>query len=363
VGNEGKSEKRYSFILAKELKRKGYPLHYVVRFGSPLHHEASGAGFSVFPLKFSHGIGVASKIRLYRALKQKNCCLVHFHDDRSLAAGSAAVSWAKIQLRIISRPVTFPLKNQAVFRRKYTKGVDAVLANSDKGRKDLEKVGIDARLIKEIPAGIDFSSYGRENHSDYLHQELLFAPDDYLVGIMADFSDDKKCAYMFRLVQHLKEHTTKIRVIILGKGPIRIQRGKRTDPTEDLAFFMGFEERMPQILQSLDVFVFSPYQESKKSLLLYAMASRLPVIVPRMEGIPEVVRHRKTGLLVSPRSARFLAEAIIRLYEGQEWASSLGQKARQTVYERFSVEAMADKVIDLYETLAQKKGIRLRRFA
>ncbi len=95
------------------------------------------------------------------------------------------------------------------------------------------------------------------------------------------------------------------------------------------------------------------------SSILDAMACRLPVIATNVGGIPEVVRHRETGLLVPPRRPSALAKAILRLYENRELASRLGQKGYQVVHQKFSAEAMADKIILLYEDLSLRKWIKL----
>ena len=128
---------------------------------------------------------------------------------------------------------------------------------------------------------------------------------------------------------------------------------------EDMVFFLGFREDVPQILNSLDMFVLSSYLEGMGSSLMDAMACRLPIVATRVGGIPEVVKHGQTGLLVSPRSPKSLAKAILKIYEDKELAQRLGQKGYEIVHRKFSAESMAMKAIELYEELAKKKGIRL----
>ena len=95
------------------------------------------------------------------------------------------------------------------------------------------------------------------------------------------------------------------------------------------------------------------------SSLLDAMASGLPIVATQTGGIPEVVIDGETGLLVPPRDPAALAEAILKLYHDRVLAGRLAERGFEVVNEKFSAEAMAWKVIDLYEQTAHRRGIRL----
>jgi len=77
---------------------------------------------------------------------------------------------------------------------------------------------------------------------------------------------------------------------------------------EDVVYFLGFREDVPRILASLDLFVLSSRMEGLGSSIMDAMASRLPVVATQAGGIPEVVIHRETGLLVPPQNPQAMAK-------------------------------------------------------
>ncbi|UCE40475.1 MAG: glycosyltransferase family 4 protein, partial [Candidatus Aminicenantes bacterium] len=289
--------------------------------------------------------------------------LVNFHDARSLAVGSAAASRAKVPIRVISRRAGFPLKKNVLSWLKYTKDIDAIMTISESVKNVFVESGFDAERIHVIPDGIDFTQYEDKASKDYLRQELSFAPDDFLVGIVVPLSDDKGHKYLIQVFQRLREHTSKIKVIIIGEGRLQLELNKQVKEIQeqDMVFFLGFHENNPQILNSLDVFVLSSGHDSLGSLIMDAMACRLPVVATRADGILELVTHQKTGLLVPPQRPKSLARAIIKLYEDRELAHRLGQRGYENVHQKFSAESMVLKAIDLYEELAKKKGIRLLR--
>ena len=361
AGKEWRRGQRQSFFLAKELKRNGYSFRYVVQPGSPLREKAVEAELPVLPMRISGEADVLAILRLALAMKRKRCRLVNFHDDHSVAVGSAAASMAKVPLRVISRRVDFPLKKNVFSRRKYTKDVDAIIAISEAVKNVLVEGGIDKKLIRVIPDGIDFSPYEDRSSKDYLCKEFSFSSDDFLVGIVAQLSDEKGHKYLIQASEHLRERIPKIKIVIVGEGPLRMEPDSMMKEIhgEDMVFFMGFRENIPQILKSLDVFVLSSEREGLGSILMDAMACRLPIVATRVGGVPELIQHRKTGLLVPPQRPKSLAKAILEIYENREMSRQLGLEGYGVVHQKYSAEAMAMKAIDLYEVLAKKKGVKL----
>src|SRR5262249_44803208 len=78
-------------------------------------------------------------------------------------------------------------------------------------------------------------------------------------------------------------------------------------------------------LQTADVFVAPSLYESFGLVFLEAMRWGTPVVGTRTGGIPEIVDHLKTGLLVGPQAPGDLADAIIRLLKEPAWGRALGE--------------------------------------
>jgi glycosyltransferase involved in cell wall biosynthesis len=363
AGKEWRGGQRQALFLVKVLQREGYPVHFVVQPESPLHKKASEAGVRVLPLRMKSEFDLGAIFRLSREMKRRQCRLAHFHDAHGVAIGAAAARRAQVPLRFISRRVDFPLKKSAFSHRKYTRDIDAIIAISEGVRNVLLDSGIPSSLVHVIPSGIDFSPFEEVTPRDFLRKEFSFAPDDFLVGIVAALEDHKGHTYLIQASKILREQAPKIKIIVVGTGSLSfvLDQQVRELGVEDIVFFLGFREDVPRILASLDLFVLSSHLEGLGSSLLDAMASRLPVVATQVGGIPEVVIHEETGLLVPPRNPEALAKDILMLYRDRELAARLGQNGYEVVHKKFSAEAMAAKIIDLYERLALRKGIRLAK--
>ena len=112
-------------------------------------------------------------------------------------------------------------------------------------------------------------------------------------------------------------------------------------------------------LQSADVFVAPSLYESFGLVFLEAMRWGTPVVGTRAGGIPEIIKDRESGLLVSPGNHAELAEAISSLIKDPEMRRRLGESGRRRVEEEFSATTMASRTSDFY--LAVVKSYARRR--
>ena len=100
-------------------------------------------------------------------------------------------------------------------------------------------------------------------------------------------------------------------------------------------------------LRRAAMLVYITHAEGLGSGALMAMSAGVPVIASNLGGLPEVVRHRETGLLVE-NDAAAIAAAIRELLDRPDLARSLAAEARRTVLERFTVEQMVRGTMEVY---------------
>ncbi len=108
--------------------------------------------------------------------------------------------------------------------------------------------------------------------------------------------------------------------------------------------FLDFVEggMMPCLYSAASVYVMPSVFEPFGYSLVEAMSCGRPVVASRVGGICELVEEGKSGLLVSPRSPRQLADAIVQVLEDEALAKRLGDAARARVLEQFSLERFGE---------------------
>jgi glycosyltransferase involved in cell wall biosynthesis len=122
--------------------------------------------------------------------------------------------------------------------------------------------------------------------------------------------------------------------------------------------FAGQRTDVPRLMAACDVFALAPLWEGFGLVFAEAMAAGRPVVATNVSGIPEVVEHGETGVLLPPRDADALAAALIRLCEDPGERRRMGSNGYQRVRRLFSADRMVDETIAVYREALAAKGSR-----
>ena len=135
---------------------------------------------------------------------------------------------------------------------------------------------------------------------------------------------------------------------IIGEGPLE-QELRRRIAEHRLENHVSLAGPLPQSeiasrLARARMFVLACRTESNggmdnlPTVIMEGMAAGLPVISTRVAGVPEMVQHEQTGLLVSECDAAALATAMTRLFDDHTLALTLGRRGREIAIEKFSID-------------------------
>ena len=113
---------------------------------------------------------------------------------------------------------------------------------------------------------------------------------------------------------------------------------------------------MPAALRQAHIACLPSYREGMPKFLLEASAAGLPLVATDVPGCRDIVQSGTNGLLVPPRDAAALADALQRLIEDAKLRSQLGTQARAIAEARFGTERIAVIVKDVYRALLTKSG-------
>jgi len=151
-----------------------------------------------------------------------------------------------------------------------------------------------------------------------------------------------------------------LRLEITGDGPERLPLERRTGElgVSDRVTFHGAvpHDRVPALLQRLDVFAALSRQESFGVAVLEAAACARAIVVSDADGLAEVVHDGRTGLVVRRGDPLAAADALCRLAGDHALREALGRAAREHVLEHYTWEHSLDLMIDAY-----RRVVRLHR--
>lgn len=125
---------------------------------------------------------------------------------------------------------------------------------------------------------------------------------------------------------------------------------KRESAGLDNIVWEGFHDNIGDYLEIMDLFAFPSRNEGLGSTLLDAMDHGVPIIATAVDGIPDIVIHEQSGLLVPPGDAMTLASTIAELVDDPARSERLVSGARQRL-SGFTPSAMGDAYMRLYHDL------------
>jgi glycosyltransferase involved in cell wall biosynthesis len=343
--------------VARELRRKGLASQLVVEPESELFRRASAEGLPVLPLRMRGRLGWLVRRSLVREMRTHGCRLLHAHDTFGAALGFAAAATAMVPLRILSRTAdSSPLEGGLPLA-----SIDAFIAETGAVKSILVRGGVPDAAVEVIPQGVDFSRFTGQPRGDFVRRELGLGPEDFLVGAVLPLEDERGLQALLEASAIVGAQAPKIKIVVLGEGTLRLEAGEEAavPPLDGIRYFLGFRDETPRVLASLDMFVVFSHLDGLGGRLVEAMVSGLPVAAADVGAARDLILHRESGLLVPPRNAKALADAVLKICFDRSLAARLAAKGREAVLEKYSAEAMARRVVGVYEYRAHRKGLKL----
>lgn len=156
-------------------------------------------------------------------------------------------------------------------------------------------------------------------------------------------------------IKHLRQTRPELalRLFIVGEGRERnsIEQVILQNRMENDVVLTGHVNDVRFYFQAADVLAIPSWSEGSPNVLLEAMAAGVPVVSTCVGGIPEMVAHGKSALLVPPRDSKAMAGAIARVLDDPALAESLVLRARELIKANHSPLERSRALVATYETL------------
>jgi glycosyltransferase involved in cell wall biosynthesis len=175
--------------------------------------------------------------------------------------------------------------------------------------------------------------------------------------------EKKGFCHLIRACALLRERGNDFALSIYGTGPQRDELARliETLGVGDIVKLQGSrtQKELMALYREADLFVLSPYilesgdRDGIPNVLMEAMAVGLPAVATDVSGIPELIEHERSGLLVPPRDEVALAAALERLLDpahGPGMRARLGFGGRRRVVEHFDANLHLRRMVELLDT-------------
>lgn len=341
------------------LKRVGVDIDVMCNPKGKHYGYLAAEGVVAGPLALNSRFDQHGTDAIRRQLQEKNYHIIHAYNPRALACGLRASRGTAIKVvayRGVIGNISF-LNPESWITFLHPR-VDRIVCVADAIKAYLASVrflwwripphkllriykGHDLGWYQDTP--LDLSSLGVPNGAFVVcctGRDVPRKGFDVLIDAAAALPDD------------LKVHLVLVGNVI--NNPV-IRAQAEASPHPERIHFTGFRSDAPAIAAASDVFVLpSTEREGLPRAVIEAMAYGVTPVVTDVGGMPELVEHGVSGLVVRPEDPTALASALEQLYRNREWLAEMGKAARERISRQFHTSQTVKETNDMYlELLGQ----------
>lgn len=180
----------------------------------------------------------------------------------------------------------------------------------------------------------------------------LAGPDTGVLMHVSNFRPVKNIPVVIQTFAEVRKRV-RAKLVMVGDGPEKAgaealarELGVHRD-----VLFLGNQDCMEELLPLADVFLLPSSSESFGLVALEAMSAEVPVVASNVGGLPEVIEHGFTGFLHDPMHVAGYVSSALKLLTHDGLRRTMGRRARRVARERFSVDEMVQRYVQVYESL------------
>ncbi|MFN3150165.1 glycosyltransferase [Bremerella sp.] len=228
------------------------------------------------------------------------------------------------------------------------RATDHVIAVSQRA-KQLVCDGFDTTVI---PNGIDTARLATTRSRSDVRETLGFGPHDFLLGIVARYSSEKRFELLIETIASLPKNFKMLAVGFGHKLGKYLELANSRIPNRYA--FVSATDYLGDYYQAMDAYCMTSEHEGFGLVVLEAMFQGLPVIATKVGAVPELIVDGQSGLIVDGDPHCF-ADAARKLHAHRPWAKALGNEAKQFAMQHGHARMMADRYTLLLERLVEAK--------
>ena len=337
--------------LVEALDERGHESILVCPPGSGVDQAARSVGIRVQNLFCAGDLDLPFAYRLTQYLKELQPDLVHCHSRRGAdMLGGMAASFADIPAVVSRRVDNTEMRLVAALRyRPFRK----VIAISETIARVLREHGVADDRIEVIRSAVDTGQLSRPADCGKLREELAVPADACVVAAAGQLIPRKGHRYLLQAVADLHRRYPQLRLVIFGEGYLNNQLRAQSASLGlgDVVQFAGFRDDLDDFMGCIDIFAHPALAEGLGVATLKAAAAAVPVVGFAAGGLPEAVVDGETGVLVPPEDVDALSRALATLIGDADLRQRMGAAGQDRMQTEYSIATMADKHVNLYETI------------
>lgn len=348
-------------LLAKGLRRRGWHISVVVLSGrgGAAARESRDAGAGFVSLEMRKGLAdPGGWIRLNRWLWRERPDVLHAHLPHAawMARWSRLAAPVPVVIDTLHSSATGKMGRRLGYALSRWSSDCVTAVSRATAESHLGARMVRAKNLCVVPNGVNTDEWRPDDRVRSDLRQALGLKDEFLwlaVGRLEPVKDYPT------LLEAMKKAGGNARLVVLGEGPQRLhlmQLAERLGLQRRVQF-VGFDAEVRCWMQAADGLVLASRYEGLPMVLLEAGACGLPAVATDVAGTREVIVNGETGWLACAEGPDALVAVMARLMRvSSAERRAMGERARRSVVERFSLETVLDRWEAIYLELLERRA-------
>ena len=330
-----------SYNLAKRLGELGHEVHVITELDHGMKLENFEDGFFVHRI-LRRRIRILGYtlfwIKVLPILKKINPDIIHC---QNMVMGMPAIfkKWLKKPIVVYHRDNIINNIIEKYFFKIVLKRTDVAIALSESMKNRM--LTLNQREILVISNGIKLERFQLEGfkrvNKSQIRKKLGLDSDDTLLIYVGRLHPIKGVRFLIEAMNILKNNEIEIKLIIVGDGHHKrdLEMLIKNLELKNQVEFKGWipHEIIPEYMAASDIFILPSLTEGFPNVCLEAMASGLPIITTKIDGMSEIIEDGKNGYLVSPKNSFQIAERLKDLIHNKNLRKKFAKENKLKVKE------------------------------
>jgi glycosyltransferase involved in cell wall biosynthesis len=296
-----------------------------------------------------------------KALRNMDVVVATVHPPRKnfhcVKYAAACIKFAEISTYLIAKTGTVVPQYKREFYVPDPTINHAVIAISAFTKKYLiNHYKISARKVSLIYQGVDLAAYNPHRYDADACRKLLHVgpTDEPVIGCIGSFEGRKGQKLLIEAFAPFLKRYPHSRLVLVGEGPdeASYRPFAKKHGVDQALTIVPFTAESAGLYRSLNMLVLpSIEKEGLPNVILEAMAMNVPVIATRLAGIPEVIRHRKTGMLITPKKVSLITRSLFDLWQNERLYLSVKERAADFIDARMDKDKQFRRFREHFRTL------------
>lgn len=343
--------------LSQHLAKRGHQITVFCAEQSPLHRDISS---QAIPWKVFQPKGYFDPFtswRLRAMLVQGGFDLIHAHFSRDLWIIVPAISGVRhIPIVFIKHIGTQKSKKDLFHRWLYRRVAHVIAISSVIAKNLLATHPLAPERLSVVHHGVDLTLFKNKQARSLIRSEFGIDADDVVIGSIGRLQVGKGHLEFLEMAGQIAAEFPRTKFMIVGEpthGEENLARPIYQKAAQlglgNRLIFTGFRTDVPDVLGAMDIFAFPSHAEAFGLVVIEAMAAGLPIVSSACDGVLDIIRDGENGLLIDPKDARQLTDAVRRLLINKSYAAMLASNGLKSVANNFAMARMLEQIEAIYD--------------